>query len=191
MTPAEEAAGAAASRTPAASASRAPAASDAHPAVTPPAPAAPDTGAPAPFTLHGRKVVGGVVEGEALVSRETISGWGGIDPATGTVTERRHELFGVCFTGKILVFPGAKGSSGWSGFFQATRLLGTAPLGMIFTVTTTKSALGAVVTRVPALTDLDRDPVAAIRTGDWLRLDADHGIVTVTPRAAREAERAG
>lgn len=138
-----------------------------------------------PFTLKGRTVVGGLVEGEALVSHETISGWGGIDPATGTVIERRHELFGVCFTGKILVFPGAKGSSGWSGFFQTTRLMGTAPLGMIFTVTTTKSALGAVVTRTPALSDLDQDPVTVIRTGDWLRLDADHGTVHVTPAAQR------
>jgi predicted aconitase with swiveling domain len=135
----------------------------------------------APFMLRGRTVVPGVVEGEALVSHETISGWGGIDPATGTIIERRHELSGVCFTGKILVFPGAKGSSGWSGFFQTTRLLGTAPIGMIFTVTTTKAALGAVVTRVPALTDLDRDPVALIRTGDRLRLDATAGLVHVTP----------
>ena len=31
------------------------------------------------FMLHGRKVVGGVVEGEALVTRETISGWGGVN----------------------------------------------------------------------------------------------------------------
>jgi uncharacterized protein len=135
----------------------------------------------APFVLRGRTVVPGVVEGEALVSHETISGWGGIDPATGTIIERRHELHGVCFTGKILVFPGAKGSSGWSGFFQTTRLLGTAPIGMIFTVTTTKAALGAVVTRVPALTDLDQDPVAMIRTGDRLRLDATAGLVHVTP----------
>jgi len=135
----------------------------------------------APFVLRGRTVVPGVVEGEALVSHETISGWGGIDPATGTIIERRHELHGVCFTGKILVFPGAKGSSGWSGFFQTTRLLGTAPIGMIFTVTTTKAALGAVVTRVPALTDLDQDPVAMIRTGDQLRLDATAGLVHVTP----------
>ncbi|MGI6876014.1 aconitase X swivel domain-containing protein [Amycolatopsis sp. 3B14] len=132
------------------------------------------------ITLRGRTVVPGVVEGEALVSHETISGWGGIDPATGTITERRHELCGVCFTGKILVFPGAKGSSGWSGFFQSTRLLGTAPAGMIFTVTTTKAALGAVVTRVPTLSDLDQDPVAVIRTGDHLRLDADRGIVEIT-----------
>ncbi|WP_020417187.1 aconitase X swivel domain-containing protein [Amycolatopsis sp. ATCC 39116] len=134
------------------------------------------------ITLRGRTVVPGVAEGEALVSHETISGWGGIDPATGTIIERRHELCGVCFTGKILVFPGAKGSSGWSGFFQSTRLLGTAPLGMIFTVTTTKAALGAVVTRVPTLSDLDQDPVAVIRTGDHLRLDADRGIVEITRR---------
>jgi hypothetical protein len=129
--------------------------------------------------LHGRTVVPGVVEGEALVSHQTISGWGGIDPATGTIIERRHELCGQSFAGKILVFPGAKGSSGWSGFFQATRLLGTAPLGMVYTVTTTKAALGAVVTRVPTVTDLDRDPVAVIRTGDWVRIDADHGTVEV------------
>jgi uncharacterized protein len=136
-------------------------------------------------TLRGRGIVPGRAEGEALVSQETISGWGGIDPASGTVIERRHELFGVCFTGKVLVFPGAKGSSGWSGFFQATRLLGTAPLALVFSTLSTKAALGAVVTRVPAVTDLDTDPVLAIRTGDWVVVDADRGLVTV-----RAADRA-
>jgi len=131
--------------------------------------------------LHGRTVVPGAVAGPALVSHETISGWGGIDPARGTIIERRHELFGQCFTGKILVFPGAKGSSGWSGFFQTTRLMGTAPIGMIFMVVSTKAALGAVVTRVPAVTGLDQDPCEVIRTGDWVRIDADNGVVEVTP----------
>lgn len=138
------------------------------------------------MVLSGRTVVPGLVEGEALVSHETISGWGGIDPASGTIIERRHELFGVCFTGKILVFPGAKGSSGWSGFFQATRLMGTAPLGMIFTVTTTKAALGAVVTRVPAVSELDRDPTRAIATGDWVRLDAANGLVEIDATGSHE-----
>ncbi|UUT34596.1 aconitase X swivel domain-containing protein [Microbacterium elymi] len=77
--------------------------------------------------LRGRGIVGGVVEARALVTHDAISGFGGIDVATGTVIEPRHELFGVCFTGQVLVFPGAKGSSGWSGFFQSTRLMGTAP----------------------------------------------------------------
>jgi predicted aconitase with swiveling domain len=129
--------------------------------------------------LRGRGIVPGVAEGEALVSHETISGWGGIDPATGTIIERRHELSGVCFTGKILVFPGAKGSSGWSGFFQSTRLLGTAPLAMVFTTLSAKSALGAVVTRVPTVTEFEDDPVEIIRTGDHVTVDGDRGIVTV------------
>jgi predicted aconitase with swiveling domain len=39
------------------------------------------------LVLKGRKVVGGVVEGEALVTKQTISGWGGINPMSGTITE--------------------------------------------------------------------------------------------------------
>lgn len=137
--------------------------------------------------IKGRGIVPGRAEGEALVSSETISGWGGIDPATGTIIERRHQLYGVCFTGKVLVFPGAKGSSGWSGFFQATRLLGTAPLAMVFTTLSTKSALGAVVTRVPTISDLEDDPVAHIRTGDWVVVDADRGLVTARRPSWRES----
>ena len=132
--------------------------------------------------LRGRGIVPGKIRGEALVSPETISGWGGIDPATGTIIERRHSLCGVSFAGKVLVFPGAKGSSGWSGFFQSTRLLGTAPAAMVFTKMTTKAVLGAVVTRVPTVSELDQDPVQIIRTGDLVEVDADTGIVTILRR---------
>jgi predicted aconitase with swiveling domain len=136
------------------------------------------------FVLHGRRVVGGRAEGEALVTRDRISGWGGIDPRTGTVIETRHELRGVSFAGKVLVFPGAKGSSGWSSQFHIARLAGTAPIAMLFNEMTTKMALGAVVTHAPALTDFDRDPLSLIRTGDWVVVDADRGVVEVTRRVA-------
>jgi uncharacterized protein len=133
-------------------------------------------------TLRGRKVVGGYAEGEALVTRDTISGWGGINPMTGTVIETRHELRGQSFKDKILVFPGAKGSSGWSVAFHVTRITGTAPKAMVFNEMTTKIALGAVVMRVPAVTDLDRDPLELIQTGDWVVVDGDRGIVEVRRR---------
>ena len=139
--------------------------------------AKPDT-----IELRGRKVVAGRAEGEALVTTETISGWGGINERTGTVIERRHEMRGVSFAGKILVFPGAKGSSGWSAYFHMTRLNGVQPAAMIFTRMTTKIALGAVVTRVPAITELDQDPLDVIETGDWIVVDADAGTVTVTKK---------
>jgi len=135
------------------------------------------------IVFHGRKVVGGVAEGEALVTHETISGWGGIDPMNGTVIETRHGLRGVSFKDKVLVFPGAKGSSGWSAAFHLARLTGCAPRAMVFNTMTTKIALGAVVMRVPSVTDFDRDPLAEIETGDWVRVDGDRGVVEVRKRS--------
>jgi predicted aconitase with swiveling domain len=133
----------------------------------------------APIILRGRKVVGGVAEGEALVTRETISGWGGMNPILGTVIETRHELCGQSFKDKVLVCPGAKGSSGWSAMFHMARLAGTAPRALLFNEMTTKIALGAVVMRIPAVTNFDRDPLSVIETGDWVRVDGDRGIVEV------------
>ncbi len=132
-----------------------------------------------PVVLHGRKVVGGVAEGEALVTREHISGWGGVDPRTGTIIETRHALRGQSFAGRVLLFPGAKGSSGWSNTFHLARVMGAAPAAMLFVEMTTKIALGAVVTHAPALTAFDRDPFSVIETGDWVRVDATQGRVEV------------
>jgi len=138
------------------------------------------------IVLHGRKVVGGRCEGEALVTRDRISGWGGIDPRTGTIIETRHELRGQSFKGKVLVFPGAKGSSGWSNQFHIARLSGAAPAAMLFNEMTTKIALGAVVTHAPAMTGFDRDPLEVIETGDWVVVDADRGVVEVIRRRAAD-----
>ena len=137
-----------------------------------------------PIVLRGRKVVGGMAEGEALVTTQTISGWGGMNPMKGTIIETRHELRGVSFKDKVLVFPGAKGSSGWSVVFHTTRLAGTAPKAMIFNEMTTKVALGAVVMRVPSVTDLDRNPLDVIETGDWVVVDGDAGVVEVRKKVA-------
>jgi predicted aconitase with swiveling domain len=132
------------------------------------------------IVIRGRKVVPGVAEGEALVTTDQISGWGGVDPRTGTVIETRHQLRGQSFAGKVLVFPGAKGSSGWSAQFHLARVMGTAPAAWLFNQMTTKMALGAVVSHAPAMTDFDVDPLTVIRTGDWVRVDADAGVVTIT-----------
>ena len=130
--------------------------------------------------LKGRCVVPGVAEGEALVTRERISGWGGVDPRTGTIVETRHELRGQSFAGKVLVFQGAKGSSGWSAQFHTARVMGTAPAAWLFNDMCTKVALGTVVSHSPAMTNFDRDPLDLIQTGDWVRVDADTGTVTIT-----------
>ena len=132
------------------------------------------------ITLRGRGVVGGRAAAEAIVTTQTISGWGGISEKDGSVIELHHELCGQSFAGKVLVFPGAKGSSGWSAYFHMCRINGTAPAAMVFTRMTTKIALGAVVTRVPAVTELHGDPFELIASGDWVEVDGDAGTVTVT-----------
>jgi predicted aconitase with swiveling domain len=64
--------------------------------------------------------------------------------------------------------------------FHRARLAGTAPKALIFNELTTKAALIAVVTRAPAVTGLDSDPLQVIRTGDWVKVDGDAGTVEVT-----------
>jgi predicted aconitase with swiveling domain len=88
----------------------------------------------------------------------------------------------VSFAGKILVCPGAKGSSGWSAMYHTARLAGTAPKALVFNEMTTKIALGAVVMRIPSVTDFDRDPLDVIETGDWVIVDGDAGTVEVEKR---------
>jgi predicted aconitase with swiveling domain len=67
--------------------------------------------------------------------------------------------------------------------FHTARLAGTAPKALVFNEMTTKVALGAVVMRIPSVTDLDRDPLGLIETGDWVRVDGDTGTVEVMKKA--------
>lgn len=134
------------------------------------------------IVLNGRKVYGGVTEGEALVTKQNISTWGGVDALKGIITERRHELNGQSFKDKILVFPAAKGSSGWSTVAQVIRLAGQSPKAMIIREISSLTGIGAVVMRVPTVTDLDQDPTEMIETGDWVRVDAEKGVVEISKK---------
>ncbi len=136
------------------------------------------------IVLKGRKVVGGVTEGEALVTGQTISTWGGVNAVKGIITEQRHELRGQRFKDKILVFPSAKGSSGWSTVAQVIRLAGQSPKAMIIRDINSLTGIGAVVMRVPTVTDLDQDPTKVITSGDWVKIDGDNGIVEVIKKIA-------
>ena len=94
------------------------------------------------MVLHGRGLGAWQVVAEALVSTEAINGWGAINAKTGVVIEPRHELHGVSLAGKVVVFPGAKGSSGWSGVFHIARINGAQPAAFVFNKMNTKVALG-------------------------------------------------
>lgn len=133
--------------------------------------------------MKGRTVYGGTAEGMALVTSTTFPGYGGVDPGTGNVIDKFHELYGQNIKDKILVIRGAKGSSGWAGTYHMARILGTAPAGMIFTKMTSKICLGIVAMKRPAMTDLESDPFSVIETGDRVRIDGDRSEITVHKKA--------
>jgi len=76
-------------------------------------------------------VLPGRATGEVLATQMALSFWGGVDTATGKVIDPRHELFERCLTGKILVFPFAKGSAGAPAILLELIRCGTSPAAMV------------------------------------------------------------
>ena len=131
------------------------------------------------IVLKGRKVIGGVAEGEALVSKVPVMGWGNVDMKRGVITERDHPLKDIPLKGKVFVFPTPRGSGGWI-FYGFTRFYDANPIAMVYKKGLAITNLAAIVMNVPTVTDLDRDPTEVIDTGDHVKVDGDKGIVEVT-----------
>ncbi len=129
--------------------------------------------------LKGRKVVGGYAEGEALVSADPVSFYGGVDPETGIVVEPGHAVEGKCITGKVFVFPTGKGSTVGSYVIYRMSKLGTAPAALVNSETEAIIATGCVISGIPLVDKLDRDPLMEIKSGDLLKVSADEGVVEV------------
>jgi len=127
----------------------------------------------------GKKVVKGTAEGEALVSHEPISFLGGVDPKSGVVSEKNHDLEGCCMTGKILVYPTGKGSTGGSNRIYDMACRKTAPAAIVNLRAEPITAIGAIMGEIPMVHQFEEDPVEIIQTGDWVRVEADKGIVIV------------
>jgi predicted aconitase with swiveling domain len=124
--------------------------------------------------MKGRKIFGGKTEGEALVSKEGISFYGGVDPDTGVVTEKGHPLEGQNITGKVLVFPVGKGSTVGSYTIYRLKKNGKAPAAIINRECETVVAVGAIISEIPCVDQID---IEKIKTGDKLKINADEGIV--------------
>jgi predicted aconitase with swiveling domain len=118
--------------------------------------------------LNGRVIRRGRAEGTALVTTQPISFYGGIDPATGVVTERGHELQGESVKGKVLVFPYGKGSTVGSYILYRLRKAEMAPAAIINEECETIVAVGAIISDIPCV---DRIDVRKIPRGVRIRIE--------------------
>ena len=130
------------------------------------------------IVLNGRGVVGGVVEGEALVV-ETHIHTSGVDSMKGLIREIGNPQDGESIKGKVLVFHSPAGSSDWGATLHRACRLGNGPIAIINPKVCTLVLTGAIASSTPMVVDLDKDPVKVIETGDRVKVDADHGIVEV------------
>ncbi len=128
--------------------------------------------------LRGRKVIGGRAEGEALVSKMPLMGWGNVNAQNGYTVERNHPLYEVPFKGKVLVFTEPRGSGGFVGY-GASRNFGMNPIAFLYRQGNNLTVFAAMVMNVPTVTDFDQDPTEVIETGDYVIVNGDDGIVEV------------
>lgn len=99
----------------------------------------------AEHVIAGRPIVAGCAEGEALVTHEPLSFWGGYDFHTGTIIDTHHPLAGVVAAGRILAVPYSKGSSTTTAVLLEAIRAGTAPAAIVTTGIDTFFALASIV----------------------------------------------
>ena len=126
--------------------------------------------------LEGRKIFQGIVEGDALVTREGISFFGGVDPDTGVVVDQQHELKGQSIAGKVLVFPKGKGSTVGSYTLYRLKQNGLAPVGIVNEACETIVAVGCIIAEIPCIDQVD---ISMITNGDRVMMDGSKAIIEI------------
>jgi predicted aconitase with swiveling domain len=120
--------------------------------------------------IRGRMVAPGVAEGPVVRLDEPLSLWGGMDPATGDVIDRRHPQFGMNLTGCVLVMPSGRGSSSSSTILAESVRAGTGPAAIVVRDPDSILGLGSIVAnelygRAVPVVVLDEGPYGAVVAG--------------------------
>lgn len=124
------------------------------------------------------RVSSGCASSEALVTKEAISFLGNVDPKTGMIVGPGHELHGKCIAGKVLIFPGGKGSTVGSYVIYQLKKRGLAPAAMINIRSEPIVAVGAIISGIPLV---DRVPLEVLdwESGTCVTVDANRAVVVV------------
>ena len=126
--------------------------------------------------LEGRKIYKGTAEGEAIVTKDGISFYGGVDPDSGQVVEVGHELEGQTITGKVLVFPTGKGSTVGSYTMYRMKKNNTAPVAIVNKEIDTIVAVGCIISEIPCV---DRIDIEKIQNGQNIIVNGSEGTIEV------------
>ncbi len=122
-------------------------------------------------------LVAGTAIGRVLVLDEALSFWGGLDPATGRVTDMRHPQAGKTISGRILGMETGRGSSSSSNILAEAIRRGTAPAAIVLREVDEILVIGALVadelygTTIPIIV-VDETAFEDLRNGTRASIDS-------------------
>jgi predicted aconitase with swiveling domain len=125
---------------------------------------------------QGRAIYKGQAAGEALVTEMGISFFGGVDPESGVVVERGHQLEGKSIAGKVLIFPTGKGSTVGSYTLYRLKMAGKAPAAIVNAECETITAVGCIIAEIPCV---DQVPIQELASGERMVVDGEMGTVAI------------
>jgi hypothetical protein len=114
-----------------------------------------------------------------IISQEPLSFLGGVDPQTGNITDREHDLYQQNISGKILVIPSGKGSTVGSYVIFQMAKNNTAPLAIIALDAEPIIATGAIMASIPMVDQPEENVMELLKEGDLVEVDADQGIIEI------------
>ncbi len=129
--------------------------------------------------LRGRTVNTGNVEAEAIVLESSFSFTADFDPDNGNLVIRGHPLHGEKIAQKILVIPAAKGAVNASLMLYKAKKMDNAPLAILCRSVDPITVECAMTVDIPLMDSFDKDPIKTIKTGDYIRVLGEKGIVVV------------
>ncbi len=127
-------------------------------------------------TLKGRVIVSGHCKGTALVSKKPISFLGGVDPTTGTIVEKDHDLEGKRLKGSVFCFSHGHGSTVGSYVLYALAKKNLAPKAIVNQTADPVVVVGAIIAEIPMIDQIEIEQIA---TGDEVEIDGRNGTVKI------------
>ncbi len=124
-----------------------------------------------------RKISDGEAEGQVIVSRDAVCFYL-VEPETGVIIEKNHDIEGRSIAGKVLVMPSGKGSSvvQADGLYKLAKN-DKAPKAMIIEHADTVLVSGAIVMEIPMVHKVEKIFYDTVKSGDIISLDATNGMI--------------
>lgn len=146
-------------------------------------------GAPQKIVLTGVARSKGKAAGEAMVFSHRF-GWAfnHVGNEDGKILTAGWDHQGERVEGKIVVYPTVTGStSGAVSLYYKVKQSGHGPAAIICREIFPFDISGAIASEIPAVDDLDQDPITVIKDGDWVEIDApkvgQKATVTITRKS--------